>query len=564
MESSPLISPSEVPVRKDSILTPPVNPRYEHSPSLIGTSFSLDTFVLPSYYERMKDEIHDVDSPQRSYSPRSASSPNERTPLKIVIKRRKLVTADVIIKFISKLLVIVFIWIVLWSLTGVETLPPDGRYFVFFPIFILAWLTGDIFHVIRVPPLIGMIIAGFLYANLTKEAVDAKISSALRSFALVIILLRAGLGLDPEKLMKSKGPCLRLSLLPVLVETLTVAWVAHYILGYPFTWTILLGFILASVSVAIVIPGMIDFQQKQMGSEKGIPTLLMVAGSLDNVVAITGFGVALAFVFNNSSVSLTWQILKGPTEALSGLAAGILLGYALLFFPTIKMINSGIQRFILLILMGSAIVLGSKSLDFTGAGPLGVIVLSFVAGVNWRKEHLSVATAEQSTVIEFAESGLKLIWDEMAAVFLFSLIGAEIKFDKLNWQILGYSTAIIVSGIILRCIAAYISVTCANLNWKEKLFVALTWISKATGQAAIAPIALDLARMIKINGQPDLLSIERATTVLTVAVISIVISAPVGEIAMRLSGKKFLSCGTNTEDPVSPDGTDGMNRLEVP
>ncbi|KAI1299850.1 Sodium/hydrogen exchanger 9B1 [Halotydeus destructor] len=200
-----------------------------------------------------------------------------------------------------QLLLIVFIFGTTWSIFGDEALPRKGKIFTLFVLYILANVLGEAFELVKLPPLLGMLLSGFLITNVLKLELDTKTSSSLRSMALAIILLRAGLGLDPLALKKLSGLCLRLAFIPCLVETVVYGLIGKYILNIPFEWSFLLGFVISAVSPAVTVPGMIALQEKNLGTEKGIPTLVIAAASVDDVLAITGFGVVLGFVFVSSS-----------------------------------------------------------------------------------------------------------------------------------------------------------------------------------------------------------------------------------------------------------------------
>lgn len=143
------------------------------------------------------------------------------------------------------------------------------------------------------PPLLGMLLAGFLLRNIPVISDNVQIrhkwSSSLRSIALSVILVRAGLGLDSKALKKLKGVCVRLSMDPCLVEACTSALLVHFLMGLPWQWAFILGFVLGAVFPAVVVPSMLLLQGGGYGVEKGVPTLLMAAGSFDDILAITGF-----------------------------------------------------------------------------------------------------------------------------------------------------------------------------------------------------------------------------------------------------------------------------------
>ena len=416
----------------------------------------------------------------------------------------------------------------LWAILGDASLPPDGPIFALFVIFVISYLSGELLSLINLPPLLGMLISGFLIGNIFTLNFDPKLSSILRTFALAIILLRAGLGLDPKVLKKLSSVCLRLSFTPCIVEATTIAIATYLLLDFPLTWGFLLGFVLAAVSPAVVVPGMLLLQEKRIGTDKGIPTLVMAAASADDVLAITCFGVFLGIVFDTGS-SLVWSFFKGPLEALIGLMFGTLIGIILWYFPYEHEHSDAnlikYQRAILLILSGIFTLFGSTAADLGGSGALGCLTLAFVAGLKWR-------TLDDYSSIE---SILRMFWLFLQP-FLFSLIGIEVKLSNLQGGAIGFSLIALLIGLIIRTLVSAIVVWGASLNLKEKIFVGFSWLPKATVQAAVGPVALDLARE-----KGDQIQIERSTLVLTIAVLSILITAPLGALLIALTGPKLLN-----------------------
>ena len=366
---------------------------------------------------------------------------------------------------------------------------------------------------------------------------NEKLSSVLRSIALVIILLRAGMELDPKAVLKLSTVCLRLSFTPLIIEAVAVAFVSHLLLDFPIKWGFLLGFVLGAVSPAVVVPGMISLQEKGYGVDKSVPTLVIAAASIDDVMAITGFGLCLGFDTNSSIV---WSIFKGPVEALAGVAFGTFIGIILWFIPPNK--DSIHQKFTVLLLAACFAQFGSAALDMGGAGPLACLFITFVAAIKWRK------TPE---ITEKLQKYLETFW-LIFQPFMFALIGIEVKLSGIKGSAIGWVLLTLAITQVLRTVSAIAVVFGANLNLREKVFIGMAWSPKATVQAAIGSIALDMARE-----RNDAKSIELATLVLTIAVISILVTAPLGAVVISVLGPKFLTktkVGVIDERP-----TDSMN-----
>ncbi|XP_026877639.2 sodium/hydrogen exchanger 9B2 isoform X2 [Electrophorus electricus] len=375
---------------------------------------------------------------------------------------------------------------VVWSITEKECLP-GGNLFGVFAVFGCAVAGGKLvgfLHLPRLPPLpplLGMLLAGVLLRNIpvVTEAIyiDYRWSASLRNIALSIILARAGLGLDAKALRKLRAVCVRLAVGPCLIEASTVALVSHFFMGLPWIWGFILGFVLGAVSPAVVVPSMLLLQKDGYGLEQGIPTLLMAAGSFDDILAITGFTTCLSVAFATGS---TWfNLLIGLLEVIGGMTAGVGLGFFLRFFPS--------------------------------------------------RDQVPV------------EDIVSKVWDVFQPL-LFGLIGAEINIGALDPITVGFGLATLCISLTVRIVFTYIMVLCAGFNFREKLFVALAWMPKATVQAAIGSTALDMAR-----GRQDEAAQHYGMKVLAVAVLSILITAPTGALLIGLCGPRLL------QKPKSPE-----------
>uniref|UniRef100_A0A8C6B871 Solute carrier family 9 member B2 n=1 Tax=Monodon monoceros TaxID=40151 RepID=A0A8C6B871_MONMO len=272
----------------------------------------------------------------------------------------------------------------------------------------------------------GMLLAGFLIRNIPvisdNVQIQHKWSSALRSIALAVILVRAGLGLDSNALKKLKGVCVRLSLGPCLVEACASALLAHFLMGLPWQWGFMLGFVLGAVSPAVVVPSMLLLQEGGYGVEKGVPTLLMAAGSFDDILAITGFNTCLGMAFSTGST--VFNVLKGVLEVVVGMATGLLLGFFIQYFPSSDQDKLVWKRAFLVLGLSVLAVFSSMYFGFPGAGGLCTLVLAFLAGKGWAS-----AKADVEKVIAVA-------WFIFQPL-LFGLIGAEVAITALRPETVG-------------------------------------------------------------------------------------------------------------------------------
>lgn len=450
--------------------------------------------------------------------------------------------------FLVRALLIALISGTLYGLCGADVLPPNGYLFPFIALFVSASMAGRVAAQLRLPPLLGMLIVGVIIRNERSLSFDQRLSSNLRSFALTIILLRAGLSLDMKILKRLGCAVAKLSLIPCLIEAISVAISGHFLLKLPLSWSCLLGCVITALSSAVIVPAMLDLEERGHGVDQGIPTLLIAATSLDNVVAISAFGIAINFVFPHSSASnssnLWWTVLKGPLEVLIGVVFGVVCGVIIKSIP-----RSSTERLISLIAMGTCAIFGSKAIQVASAGPIASLMGSFIAGRGWRA---SSSTNCDSDLLNPVAINLKEIW-LLSEPFLFGLIGAEVDLTLLNWTTIGLASAVIISGLIARLMTTGWASFGSGFTNREKLFMMLAFLSKATVQAAFGPVALDMAREQQltlstqfaetaINATTDSNdAIGYATDVLNVAVMSILITAPLGALAIALTGHRLLT-----------------------
>ncbi|KAL7863880.1 hypothetical protein AOLI_G00153000 [Acnodon oligacanthus] len=336
---------------------------------------------------------------------------------------------------------------------------PGRNLFGLVILFLSAVCGGKLMGMIRLPtlppfpPLLGMLLMGLILRNVpyVTDAVyiDQKWSSSLRSVALAIILTRAGLGLNPAALKRLKAVCVRVAVGPCTTEACTVAVVSHFLMGLPWIWGFILGFVLAAVSPAVVVPSMLLLQQAGFGVQKGIPTLLMAAGSFDDVLAITGFTTCLGMAFGTGS---TWLSLgKGVLEVVVGIFAGAVLGVLLHLFPSDDQADLVLRRSCMLLGLSVFSVFASHSAGLGGAGGLCTLVLSFIAGLSWDSNKAPVAAV------------VGRFWDVFQPL-LFGLIGAEITISTLNPNTVGLGMATLCVGVVVRVLVTFAVVLFAVLT----------------------------------------------------------------------------------------------------
>ncbi len=388
---------------------------------------------------------------------------------------------------------------------------------------LVAVIGGDVARRLRLPPLLGMLVGGLILGNLPGEPLGALPESwsvALRLLALTVILLRAGLGLDLDALRRLPGPFLRLAFLPNLFEATTVAVVAMVLLDLPPLWGLLLGFVVAAVSPAVVVPSLLDLQGRGYGVKKGIPTVILAAASFDDVLSITGFGLMASLIFGaGAEGSVLVNVLRAPIELAGGLLVGLAAGWVCVRLRG----ASDHVRFGVLLVLGFVAVFGGWLVGLAGGGGLATMTMGAVAARGWGAEAAPVAAT------------LGRVWGGAQPV-LFGLIGAAVVLAVIEPGYIWSGLIILGFGLTVRLLVGFASVGGSGFTNNERLFVALAWIPKATVQAAIGALALDLAR--QGNEGPE--AIMYGNQVLTIAVLAIVVTAPIGALAIAWSGPRWL------------------------
>ncbi|XP_055970275.1 sodium/hydrogen exchanger 9B1-like [Sorex fumeus] len=433
-------------------------------------------------------------------------------------------------EIITNAVILLLGWCAAWAIAGPEVLP-GGSLFGLIIIFYSAILGGKLLECISIPsvpplpPLLGMLLAGFAIRNipfLNKiVSVNSAWSSTLRNMALTVILVRAGLGLDPQVLKTMKGVCLRLSIGPCLTESLSAAIISHYLLGFPWEWGFLVGFVVGAVSPAVVVPSMIMLQEKGYGIQKGIPTLLMAASSLDDILAITGFNICISLIFSTGTVM--HNILGSVRDIIIGVLIGAALGIFVRYFPSRDQEHVHLKRAFLILGLCISAVLGSIRVGLHAAGGLCTLVLTFMAGLSWAAEKVSV------------QHVIAVAWDVFQPL-LFGLVGSEINVSALETNALGTAVATVILAVSARVFFTFLLMSFAGFNIKEKLFIALAWLPKATVQAVLGPLAYETVRAI------NKFELEQySKDVMTVAFLAILITAPNGALIIGILGPKVLT-----------------------
>ncbi len=390
-------------------------------------------------------------------------------------------------------------------------------------IILLGLLFSKLFNRIKLPGLLGMLILGIIIGPYCLNLIDKailNISGDLRAIALIIILLRAGFGIHMESLRKVGMSAIKMSFIPDIVEGLTVMFISHYLLGLPIIEAGMLGFIIAAVSPAVIVPQMLSFIKRRMGTGKGIPLIILTGASVDDVVSITIFSIFLG-IYGGQQVNYLWVALSVPLQFALGILFGLVIAFALIYlFKHFNIRNTEKT----LIILASAILLKNIGDALSSIIPIaalvGVMVIGFV--ILERMPELGMQLSDK----------FDKIWI-FAEILLFVLVGAQVNIYLVaSFALIGLS--IILIGLIARSAAVYVSLMGSNLNLREKIFCIIAYIPKATVQAAIGAIPLSMG-------------VASGEIILAIAVIAILFTAPLGAFGVSIYGEKVLKVEKSPE-----------------
>ncbi|WP_346928497.1 cation:proton antiporter [Clostridium sp.] len=383
-------------------------------------------------------------------------------------------------------------------------------------IILLAIVSNFILEKIKLPGLLGMLILGITIGPYGFNLIHGdllNISPDLRKIALIVILLRAGLGIKTSDLKKIGKPAIKMSCIPGILEGLAIAFIATKLLGFTFIQGGILGFIIAAVSPAVVVPQMINLIDNKIGTNKSIPTLILAGASIDDVFAITILTSCLA-LYAGKSVNLASQLLQIPLSIILGIGLGLILGFIIIYL--FKKFSINVVKKILIVLAFSILLTTLETLfkdKVLIASLLGVMTIGFIL------------TEKLPKVAASLSQGLNQLW-VFAEILLFVLVGAQVNIS-VAFTSGPIGIVIIFIGLICRSIGVIISLIGTNLNVKEKIFCVISYIPKATVQAAMGALPLSL-------GVPS------GDLILAISVLSILITAPLGAIGMNVSSKSLL------------------------
>ena len=383
-------------------------------------------------------------------------------------------------------------------------------------ILLVGMSMGWICRKIKLPGLLGMLITGIVLGPYVLNMLDIKllgISEDLRKIALIIILTRAGLGLDLTSLKKIGRPAVLMCFVPATFELAGMLLLAPRLMGMNLLEAAVMGAVLAAVSPAVVVPRMVKLMEEGYGVKEGIPQLILAGASVDDVYVIVLFSTFSGMMQGEGASVI--RFVNIPVSIILGMIIGLTIGVLLAFYFQKVHIRDTAK---VLIILGISFLLAAAEDSLTTPVTFSAQIAIMFIGVGLQKKREAVA---KRLAVKYAK-----LW-VAAEVFLFVLVGATVNIGYLGR--VGVRALLMIAGALLfRMAGVWVCLLGTGLKRGEKAFTMLAYTPKATVQAAI-------------GGIPLALGFACGDTVLTVAVLAIVLTAPLGAFAIDLSYRKLLT-----------------------
>jgi NhaP-type Na+/H+ or K+/H+ antiporter/nucleotide-binding universal stress UspA family protein len=408
-------------------------------------------------------------------------------------------------------------------------------------ILVMGFFVGQIARRLRVPALVGMVLVGILLGTQVGNVISPEVlgaSKSLRTIAVMVILMKAGLGLDREKLTQQGTVALRLGFLPAACEVIAIAFASMWLLQFDFLTGLLLGCIIGAESPAVIVPAMLRLKSLGWGVTKGIPDAILTGSALSDVLLLLVFSLLLTFLSQSTVTGITllgitlspWQLL--PFQVVIQITLGVLMGWAsaqMLVLLLIKQnwTQNAVQDSLVSASIALWLVVLADHLPIF-SGYLAVMAMGFFL------IELDAPLARR------LRGGFDSLWT-IAEIILFVLLGASIQLNVLGNNLLIGLLILGIGTLVGRSLGWYLSTVGSNWTWKEQLFLLPANSAKATVQAAIGaiPLAQGLA-----GGE----------TILAIAALSILVTAPLGAWAIPTFAPKLLERGEVDPTKVAISG----------
>ena len=380
---------------------------------------------------------------------------------------------------------------------------------------LVGMFAGWLCKKVHLPSLLGMILTGILLGphalNLMDDSI-LSISSELRRIALIIILTRAGLSLDINDLKKVGRPAVLMCFVPACFEMIGMVVLAPKLLGISILDAAILGAVIAAVSPAVVVPKMLKLMEEGYGTKQGIPQLILAGASVDDVFVIVMFSAFTGLAQGDTLSPI--RFVKIPVSIVVGIVIGAVIGVVLAkYFEKVHIRDTA--KVIILLCISFLLVTAEDK--FSAVIPFASLIAVMCVGIALQKK--------RSAVAERLSAKYNKLWVG-AELMLFVLVGATV--DLKYVKAAGVSAVILIFGVLLfRMTGVFVCLLKTKFSGKERLFCMLAYTPKATVQAAI-------------GGVPLAMGLSCGNIVLTVAVLAILITAPLGAFMIDGTYRRLL------------------------
>ena len=383
-------------------------------------------------------------------------------------------------------------------------------------VFLLGMLLSRAFQKIRLPGLLGMLVTGMILGPYALNMLDGSIlgiSADLRQIALIIILTRAGLSLDIQDLKKVGRPAVLMCFVPACFEIMGMILLAPRLLGISVLDAAIMGAVVGAVSPAVIVPKMLKLMEENYGTGKGIPQLILAGASVDDVFVIVLF-TAFTGLAQGDAVSVK-SFVNIPVSIALGIVVGMTVGYLMAkFFEKIHIRDTS-KVMIFLCVSFILVTLEDQLADVI---PFASLIAVMAVGITLQKKRKRVA---ERLSVKFNK-----LW-VVSEIMLFVLVGATVNIKYALSA--GFAAVVLIFGVLaFRMTGVFFCLLKTGLNRKERTFCMIAYMPKATVQAAI-------------GGIPLAMGLSCGNIVLTVAVVSILITAPLGAFLIDFTYQKLLS-----------------------
>lgn len=384
---------------------------------------------------------------------------------------------------------------------------------------LLANYSGKLVELFKLPSLIGMILFGMIigpsFLNIVPKQ-TLNISSYIKDIALVTVLFIGGLGISINQMKQIGRPAILLSIIPATLEGLTIAFLAMIFLNFTFVQGAILGFIIAAVSPAVLVPSMVDLIKRKVGQDKAIPQMLLVGASADDTVAITLFTTFLGIYMsniNNENIYIASELFSIPITIIISIVVGFLL--AIFSKNILSVIKNNTLRTIITFMICLLIRIIENIFHLKIFNSLLTIMIYgfFLRGFL------------KDLAVEI-QNGINVVW-KYGKIYLFTFVGMAIN-PNLALKYLWIGILMLIISLTIRSIGVFISLIGTNLSLKEKIFCIIAYLPKATVQSAKAGIPLQMG-------------VAGGEIMQSIAILSVLITAPIGAIGIKISSSKLLT-----------------------